>query len=89
MEIAERMKKQRQIRKLHSYNEEKPYIVAKRGLNGSWNEHGRKHTKRGIATFYHQNQIHPEYEIFTEPSELKIEIQGLVKKLILESKQTV
>ena len=49
MEMAERMKKQRQIRKIHFYNEEKPYIVAKRGLNGSWNEKGRKHTERGIA----------------------------------------
>jgi len=88
--MAEIMKKQRQIRKLHSYNEEKPYIVVKRDLNGNWNNKGRSHTKRGIATFYHQNQIHPEYKIFTRPEELKTEIEGLVKKLITsESKQTV
>lgn len=81
MDIAERMKKQRMIKRTDS-STEKPYEVVKRGLHHYWNEHGRKHTEKGIATFYHQNQIHPEYEIFTESSELKTEIESLVREHI-------
>ncbi len=49
-----------------------------------WYNTGRKYNEKGIATFYHQNSVHPKFDFSFEPPELKSEIESLIKTHITE-----